>query len=114
MVFLSFVVSYAGGKCPSVRVYVMRAAGRIFFSILDCKPVLERSPKYLEVLFLFFRSFYFLRYFFDIFGVLFMNPKSENPQYLTYIHQILYVWGSYQYMTPFSRVSAFTSGFALG
>ena len=39
---------------------VRRATRRNFVSILDCEPVLERSPKYLEVLFLFLRSFYFL------------------------------------------------------
>ena len=51
--------------CPSVQ----RATARNFLQILDCKPILELSPKYLEVLFWFFRSFYFLRYFFDILGV---------------------------------------------
>ena len=34
--------------CASVR----GATGRNFFPILDCKPILERSPDYLEVLFL--------------------------------------------------------------
>ena len=33
---------------------VQRAARRNFFSILDCKPILERSPNYLEVLFFLF------------------------------------------------------------
>ena len=36
---------------------------RNFASIVDCKPILELSPKYLEVLFL---NFYFLRYFFTL------------------------------------------------
>ena len=51
--------------CPSVQ----RTTARNFLPILDCKPILELFPKYLEVLFWFFRSFYFLRYFFDILGV---------------------------------------------
>ena len=52
-----------GEKSVGVAVVavVRRAAGRNFFSILDCEPVLESSPKYLELLFLFLRSFYFLR-----------------------------------------------------
>ena len=78
---------------PSARPSVRGPVRRNFFPILDCEPVLERSQQYLEVLFLFFRSFYFLRYFFDILGVLklFLNPKSENPLYLSSRHKIRYV-----------------------
>jgi len=67
----SVLCLYVVANFPCVcTTYVMVATGRNFFSILDCKPVLERSSNYLEVLFLFFPSFYFLRYFFDILGVL--------------------------------------------
>ena len=61
MVSFLLIPSDRGGEKSAVAAVVRRAAGRNFFSILDCEPVLERSPKYLEVLFLFLRSFYFLR-----------------------------------------------------
>ena len=64
MVPFVLIPSDRGGEKSAVAVVavvVRRAAGRNLYSILDCEPVLERSPKYLEVLFLFLRSFYFLR-----------------------------------------------------
>ena len=59
--FLLIPSDRGGEKSAAVVAVVRRAAGRNFFSILDCEPVLERSQKYLELLFLFFPSFYFLR-----------------------------------------------------
>ena len=62
MVPFLLIPSDRGGEKSVVAVVVVRrAGGRNFFSILDCEPVLERSPKDLEVLFLFLRSFYVLR-----------------------------------------------------
>ena len=50
--------------CVCLCVCVSLRLGRNFFSILNCEPVLESSPKYLKTVFWFFRSFYFLRSFF--------------------------------------------------
>ena len=59
--FSLFAFSRMGAKCLSVCPSVQGPTGGNLLSILDCKPVLERSPNYLEVLFLFCRNFYFLR-----------------------------------------------------
>ena len=59
--FSLFAFCRMGAKCLSVCPSVQGRRGLNFSPILDSKPILESSPKYLEVLFLFFRSFYFLR-----------------------------------------------------
>ena len=65
-------------KSVAAAVVVRRAAGRNFFSILDCEPVLESSSNYLEVLFLFFRSFYFLSAFLAL--LVFLKLFFEPPK----------------------------------
>ena len=63
--FLSLCFSVWEPNVPYVRTYVRPCVrgptGRNFFSILDCEPILESISNYLEVLFSFFPSFYFLR-----------------------------------------------------
>ena len=88
---LLIVVSQGGANFLSfVCLSVQRAAGRNFFSILDCKPILESSPNYLEVLFFLFRSFYFLR--FLTFWLFF--SKSQKMQ----------IWVIFRYMSCFSDI----------
>ena len=72
---LLIVVSQGGANFLSfVCMDVQRAAGRNFFSNLDCKPILKSSPNYLEVLFFFFEVLIFLRFL----TFLFFLVKAKN------------------------------------
>ena len=85
---------FTGGCQLSVLcLSVQRAAGRNFFSILDCKPILESSPNYLEVLFFLFRSFYFLR--FLTFWLFFSKAKKCKFGWFSdicHVFQIYVMW----------------------